>query len=218
MQASCPQCQTRIQVDDAKVPDRPFNVKCPKCANVVKLPGKGAAPSPAPMSDSATPAFSEESLRAVVGTPLATPGERALVSFPDPGLGQAVSQTLSRLGYAVDVVASEDAARLFDQGLFAIVATARVAAAPGKGESLYQRVTRSSPEARRRVFVILAGDEFKTGDGMQGWAVLADLVVSTHDAPMADNAIRTVMAERHRLYQVYLDAKRRYDESFATGS
>jgi hypothetical protein len=65
--------------------------------------------------------------------------------------------------------------------------------------------------------VILAGDEFKTGDGMQAWAVLADLVVATHDAGMADNAIRTVMAERHRLYQVYLDAKRRYDESFAAG-
>ena len=215
MQASCPQCQTRIQIDDAKVPDRPFNVKCPKCANVVKLPGRTAGPSP--MSDSATPAFSEESLRAVVGTPIATPGERALVSFPDPALAQAMSQTLNRLGYAVDVVAGDDAARLFDQGLFAVVATARVAAAPGKGESLYQRVTRSSPEARRRVFVILAGDEFKTGDGMQGWAVLADLVVSTRDAAMADNAIRTVVAERHRLYQVYLDAKRRYDESFAAG-
>lgn len=217
MQASCPQCQTRIQIDDAKVPDRPFNVKCPKCATVVKLPGKAAAPPPAPASDLAVPAFSEESLRAVVATSLATPGERALVSFPDPGLAQAVAQTLTRLGYAVDTVPGEDAARLFDQGLFAVVATARVAAAAGKGESLYQRMTRSSPEGRRRVFVILGGDEFKTGDGMQAWAVLADLVVATRDASMADNAIRTVMAERHRLYQVWLDAKRRYDESFAAG-
>ena len=217
MQASCPQCQTRIQIDDAKVPDRPFNVKCPKCAAVVKLPGKAAAPAPAPVSDLATPSFSAESLRTVVATPLATPGDRALVSFPDPALAQAASETLTRLGYAVDAVPGDDAARLFDQGLFAIVATARVAAAPGKAESLYQRMTRCSPEARRRVFVILSGDEFKTGDGMQAWAVLADLVVASRDAPMADNAIRTVMAERHRLYQVYLDAKRRYDESFAAG-
>jgi predicted Zn finger-like uncharacterized protein len=217
VQASCPQCQTRIQIDDAKVPDRPFNVKCPKCSTVVKLPGKAAAPPPAPVSDLATPAFSEEALRAVVGTHVATPGERALVSFAEPGLAHAVAQTLIRLGYAVDTVAADDAARLFDQGLFAVVATARVAAAAGKGESLYQRMTRSSPEGRRRVFVILCGDEFKTGDGMQAWAVLADLVVSTHDAAMADNAVRTVMAERTRLYQVYLDAKRRYDESFAAG-
>jgi predicted Zn finger-like uncharacterized protein len=209
VQASCPQCQARIQIDDAKVPDRPFSVKCPKCASVVKLPGKGAA------SDTAAPTFSEESLRANVGAkPLAAPGERALVSFPDPAVAEAMSQTLHRLGYAVDVVAADDAARLLDQGLFVVAAAARVAAPPGKGESLYQRITRSSPEFRRQVFVILAGEEFKTGDGTQAWAVLADLVLATRDVGMAENAIRTVMSERNRIYQVYVEAKRRYEESF----
>jgi predicted Zn finger-like uncharacterized protein len=211
VQTACPQCQTRIQIDDAKVPDKPFNIKCPKCGNVVKLPGKGAAAAPEPSA----PTFSEEALRAAVTSkPLAAPGERALVSFPDPGVAEAMSQTLHRLGYAVDVVPGEDAARLLDQGLFALAATARVAAQPGKGESLYQRVTRSSPEFRRQMFVILAGDEFKTGDGTQAWAVLADLVLANKDVAMADNAIRTVMAERNRLYQVYVEAKRRYEESF----
>jgi predicted Zn finger-like uncharacterized protein len=211
VQTACPQCQTRIQIDDAKVPDKPFNIKCPKCGNVVKLPGR-AAPAAAP--DTSAPTFSEEALRATVTKPVAAPGERALVSFPDPAVAEAMSQTLHRLGYAVDVVAGEDAARLLDQGLFAVCGTARVAAAAGKGESLYQRITRSSPEFRRQVFVILAGDEFKTGDGTQAWAVLADLVLSTKDVGMADNAVRTVMAERNRLYQVYIEAKRRYEESF----
>jgi len=212
VQAPCPQCQTRIQIDDAKVPDRPFNVKCPKCGAVVKLPGKMAAP---PAAEVATPAFSEESLRAAVDAkPLAAPGERAIVSFPDPTVAEAMGQTLTRLGYAVDNVPGDDAARLLDQGLFVVAATARVAAAPGKSESLYQRLTRMSPEGRRRVFVILAGDEFKTGDGTQAWAVLADLVLGTKDVGMADNALRTVMGERNRLYQVYVEAKRRHEESF----
>jgi predicted Zn finger-like uncharacterized protein len=214
VQANCPQCQTRIQIDDAKVPDRPFNVKCPKCGNVVKLPGRGSA---IPPSDTATPAFSEESLRqAVAAAPLATPGERAIVSFADPALAQTMAQTLTRLGYATDIVSGDDAARVLEQGLFTMAATARVAAPQGK-ESLYQRLTRSSPEARRKIFVILAGDEFKTGDGTQAWAVLADLVVSGRDAGMADNAIRTVMAERNRLYQVFVDAKKRHEESFTAG-
>jgi predicted Zn finger-like uncharacterized protein len=211
VQTACPQCQTRIQIDDAKVPDKPFNIKCPKCGNVVKLPGRAAA-SAAP--DTSAPTFSEEALRAAVSKPLAAPGERALISFPDPSVAEAMSQTLHRLGYAVDVVPGEDAARLLDQGLFVVCATARVAAASGKGESLYQRITRSSPEFRRHVFVILAGDEFKTGDGTQAWAVLADLVLSSKDVAMADNAVRTVMAERNRLYQVYIEAKRRHEESF----
>jgi predicted Zn finger-like uncharacterized protein len=211
VQANCPQCQTRIQIDDAKVPDRPFNVKCPKCGNIVKLPGRATG---VPASETSAPAFSEEALRqAVAAAPLASPGERAIVAFPDPGLAQTMAQTLTRLGYATDIVPGDDAARVLEQGLFTMAATARVAAAQGR-ESLYQRLTRSSPEARRKIFVILAGDEFKTGDGTQAWAVLADLVLSARDAGMADNAIRTVMAERARLYQVYVEAKRRHEESF----
>ena len=31
MQLDCPSCSQRVVVDDAKAPDRPFAVKCPKC-------------------------------------------------------------------------------------------------------------------------------------------------------------------------------------------
>jgi len=44
VQANCTNCQQRIVIDDAKVPDRAFSVKCPKCQTVVRFPGKGAAP------------------------------------------------------------------------------------------------------------------------------------------------------------------------------
>ena len=46
MQALCPQCSQKIVIDDAKVPDRPFNVRCPRCQSVVRLGGKGAASAP----------------------------------------------------------------------------------------------------------------------------------------------------------------------------
>jgi twitching motility protein PilT len=59
VQATCPQCGNAIVIDDAKVPDRPFGVKCPKCQAVVRLPGKQAgapatasAPPPAPPAPS----------------------------------------------------------------------------------------------------------------------------------------------------------------------
>lgn len=31
----CPNCSTRLQIDDEKVPSRPFTVRCPKCSNNV---------------------------------------------------------------------------------------------------------------------------------------------------------------------------------------
>ena len=51
----CPKCSTRLQIDDEKSPNRPFNVRCPKCNNTVS-----AGP--------ATPA-TEQSALAVGGSP-----------------------------------------------------------------------------------------------------------------------------------------------------
>ena len=31
----CPKCSTRLQIDDEKSPNRPFNVRCPKCSNTI---------------------------------------------------------------------------------------------------------------------------------------------------------------------------------------
>lgn len=35
MIVTCHNCATRLQLDDAKVPSRPFTVRCPKCAQIV---------------------------------------------------------------------------------------------------------------------------------------------------------------------------------------
>jgi len=39
----CPKCSTRLQVDQEKSPNRPFNVRCPKCNATIS----SGSPSPA---------------------------------------------------------------------------------------------------------------------------------------------------------------------------
>jgi predicted Zn finger-like uncharacterized protein len=51
----CPKCSTRLQVDQEKSPNRPFNVRCPKCNSTIS-------------SNGATPAL-EQSALAVGGSP-----------------------------------------------------------------------------------------------------------------------------------------------------
>ncbi len=232
MQALCPQCSQRIVIDDAKVPDRPFSVKCPKCQGVVKLAGKAAgseaaAPPPLPAESAPAPpptpasAPSADELRthmmaqarhALSGGEAHQP--RALVSFPQSSPAAGVTPLLARLGYMVDSAEGHDeAARLIEQGVYSLVATARVQAPPGKGETLYQRISRLSPDARRRIFLILVGDDFKSGDGTQAFVTLADLVLSTRDAAGAEIAIRNTLTERTRLYQAFTDARRRFEAS-----
>jgi predicted Zn finger-like uncharacterized protein len=254
VQAQCPQCAQRIVIDDAKVPEKPFAVKCPKCQTIVRLSGKGAAaappppepeisfeespvpsppaavpaPAPAPVAVSSAPTteaaasvLHEEmrsqmmaQLRREMAGPGAEPSshERALVSIPDRSQAAAITLILTRLGYNVDSVEEhEDAARFVEQGAYAVAATTRAAAAGGRTESLYQRITRLSPDQRRRLFVILVGDEFKSGDSVQAFATVGDLVLNSRDAGGADNVLRSVMAERKRLYQVFVDARRRFE-------
>ena len=239
MQASCPKCSHKVVVDDAKAPERAFSVKCPKCQTPVRFAGKVAAVPPAPAAAtspaSATVVPGAElppstsgggdggdmragmmaQLRREMG--LAAGGAeaslRALIAVPDAGQTAALSQSLTRLGYTIDALdEAGEALRLVEQGVYAVVVTTKSATAAGK-ETLLQRVGRLNPEGRRRVFLVLAGDEFKTGDGTQAFAAMADLVVGSHDTAGVEAALRNTLAERTRLYQMFTEARRRFEAS-----
>lgn len=222
MQANCPQCSHRIVIDDARAPDRPFSVKCPKCQTVVRFPGRtaaGTAPvapaaaAPAPSAPGAGDEAASESLtqlRRQVGDAARGGATQVLVAVPDRALAGALTLPLTRLGYTIEVLDTpEEGGRMLEQGVFGVVITTRTAAVPGKGETLYQRVTRLNPEARRRIFLILVGEDLKTGDGTQAFVLQADLVVNPKDAGSVEGGLLNAMAERNRVYQAFLEARKR---------
>lgn len=213
MQAQCSQCSTRIQIDDTKVPDRPFKVRCPKCQAVMTLPGRGAdspaAPEAEPPSWEPPPPPPPETVarrERAEGN-----ANDALIALAGPAAA-GLREALERLEFHVDSVDDvEEGARLLEQGVYEVAVTARTPPEPGKPESLAQRMLRMPLDTRRRVFVILVGQEFRTADGTQAWAAQADLVVNTADAGRCEHLIRSTMTERKRLYQPLLDARRRID-------
>jgi len=86
----CQKCSTRLQIDDEKSPQRPFNVRCPKCNNTVS-------------SGPASPA-TEQSALAVGGSP----------STDHPRFEQSTARAYQpATAGAVDApVANEDALRM----------------------------------------------------------------------------------------------------------
>jgi predicted Zn finger-like uncharacterized protein len=242
VQANCPQCAQRIVIDDARVPDRAFSVKCPKCQTTVKFPGRPPVDGPATVPPAAqgvtspadpgtyagdaapppaAPVVADEvrtqlmaQLRremTLVNTAEAGTAGRALVAHPDRALAGAITVMLSRQGYVVDTIEDwEEAARLVEQGVYSLVLTTRVPAAQGK-ENVYTRIARLSPDNRRRLCLVLVGDDLKTGDGLQAFTANCDLVLNTREAPNADTLVRNTIHERVRLYQVYQDARHRHE-------
>jgi predicted Zn finger-like uncharacterized protein len=246
--AQCPQCATKVQIDDAKVPDKPFRVRCPKCQGLISLPGRAAAPADpasaafeppppapeppaagAPVSEAPPPAASPFNLPAADTGPSAAPDafavanalarreklqeshNDALVALAGPAAAH-LHAALEKLGYRVDTVDDvEEGARLLEQGAYELAVTARDTAAAGRPATLSQRILRLPSEARRRVFVVLVGDDFRSGDGTQAWSAQADLVLSTADTARADGLVRATLAERRRLYQPFLDARRKIE-------
>jgi len=221
VQANCPQCAHRIVVDDARAPDRPFSVKCPKCQTVVRFPGRTAAAvapaaapaAAAPPAGAAEKAEASESLarlRREIGAGDRGAATQVLVAVPDRAVAGALTMPLTRLGHTIEMLDTPDeGGRLLEQGVYGVVITTRTAAVPGKGETLYQRVTRLNPDARRRIFLILVGDEVKTGDGTQAFVAQADFVVNPRAAGSVEGPLLNAMTERSRIYQAFLDARKR---------
>jgi len=213
VQTNCPQCKNLLVLDDAKIPDTPFMLKCPKCQATVKLPGKGASAvqrAPAPSSD--TPTTAALATPAPVTPPAAPPIGKALFGLPNADSASAMGAALGRLGFAsesLDPQLEEKILRL-QQGEYPVVVTSRNGMPEER--NLYRIVRTLSAEIRRRVFLILVGDEFKTGEGTQAFAVLADLVVQATDGATCERVVAQTMIERRRVYQVFWDAEERKAE------
>jgi hypothetical protein len=220
----CPKCQTPVKFAGkaAAAAGPPAAVPPATSAPAASAPAAEAA-APATPAVPAAGSVQGDDMRAGMMAQLRremglmpgvdTISMRALVALTDAGPAAAIAQGLGRLGYAVDTFDdSGESVRLVEQGVYAVIVTSRAAAAAGK-ETLLQRIGRLNPEGRRRVFVVLVGDEFKTGDGTQAFAAVADLVLNGTDAAGVAAVLRSTMGERTRLYQLFSEARRRFEAS-----
>ncbi len=222
MQATCSSCQNVVNVDEnnPKLPTGPFSVKCPKCQTPVRFPGRGGA-APAAKAEASKPAAEEAPRQAEtapaapgpVGSvvpvkPTALPGERALVALDDKQRAGELARSLMRLGYEVDIMPDAEGVRAMELGAHSIVAMARTVAESG-ALTCYQRLFLLPSDIRRLFFLILVGDEYTTGDGVQAFVVHGDLVVASADAGACETVIRERLIERNRLFRVFVECKRK---------
>lgn len=224
MQATCSSCQNVVTVDEnnPKLPTGPFSVKCPKCQTPVRFPGRGGAagkaeaPKPAaedaPRPADPAPAPATPGASTIPLKPTALPGERALVALDDKQRAGELARSIMRLGYEVDIMSDADGVRAMELGAHTIVAMARTVAESG-ALTCYQRLFLLPSDIRRLFFLILVGDEYTTGDGVQAFVVHGDLVVASPDAGSCEVVIRERLIERNRLFRVFVECKRKNEAS-----
>lgn len=219
MQANCSSCANVVTVDEnnPKLPAGPFSVKCPKCQTPVRFPGRPAKPAAAPAAtaaparEAAAPAAPRSSIPL---KPTALPGERALVALDDQERASEIARCLELLGYEVDLMSDADGVRAIEQAAHVIVVMARTVA-EGGALTCYQRLFLLNSDIRRAFFLVLVGDEYTTGDGVQAFVVHGDMVIASPDASSCEVMIRDRLIERTRLFRAFIDCKRKNEASVA---
>jgi hypothetical protein len=119
-----------------------------------------------------------------------------------------VTSVLGRLGFAVEQIEPVDDKILrLQHGDFAVIVSARDGVADDR--NVYRIIQTMPLEIRRRLFLVLVGDDLQTGEGIQAFALLADLVVHSKDVASCDRVLAQTLQERKRVYQTFWDAEDR---------
>ncbi|MCA1636019.1 MAG: zinc-ribbon domain-containing protein [Acidobacteria bacterium] len=214
MIVTCPNCTTRLQLDDAKIPTRAFSVRCPKCEQLIN------APPPTQQNH-------KDALGAVGDLPEVA---RLLSALLRRGAGETVDAQVARRPVwerrrallCVGSAQGDDAARALAENNFEVYLAAD---APQAVERMREDVpdvlvldaefdTREQgalsmcreinslrmPERRRLVFVQLSTTA-RTGDAHAAFLLNANLVVNSSEVKELPRALEKNLRDLNELYR-----------------
>jgi predicted Zn finger-like uncharacterized protein len=225
MEVTCEHCNTKLNIPDEKIPKgQVVKFTCPKCKEKISLDTRQEAtekPSPAETgelqpdsvaskgaaekeeggygyqdySDDKALDFFEE------GTKL------ALVMEGDDGRAQKVKRAVEELGYQyVPTSSTRDATGKLRFHHFDLI----IISDGFDGQQLEQSpilnyLNRMGMTVRRRIFVALLGDKFKTKDDMMTFAMSANVVINNKDMDRMGAILKKAITENEKFYKVYTD-------------
>lgn len=223
MEITCEHCKAKLNIPDGKIPrDQVVKINCPKCKNRITLdhreaespassPAQPAAPVEgeaktgrkpegegygyADFSDDAALDFFEEGVKL------------ALVMDGDPDRAAAIKEALGGLGYrCVLTPNTRDAIGKMRFHHFDLLMLAEGFDGQALDHSpILNYLNHASMSVRRRVFLALLGDRFKTLDNMMSFALSANVVINTGDLQNLPAILKRALSESEKFYKVFMD-------------
>jgi hypothetical protein len=218
MEVTCESCNSKLNIPDEKVPKgQVVKFTCPKCKGKVTVDGRKAAQAePASAPEPETPPAPEEK------PPQAkTPGrideeaaelgfleegvQLALVLPRDPDEDEKIKAAVEELGYKY--VTSENTRKAvgnmrihrFD----VVILSDQFDGIDLKQSPVLQYLNHLSISVRRRTFLALVGDDFRTMDNMAAFSLSANMVMNREDLDKMHLILKQGVMENDRFYKVY---------------
>ncbi len=230
MEVTCGQCKTKLSILDEKIPrDQVLKISCPKCKYRITLDTRSSGAANAMESvleeSDRTGMFhlkfieSKRQKESEKGYTYSDYSEDKALDFYEEGTklalimgsdaeqDQKINSIVGELGYkGVVTPNTRDALGKMRFHQFDMI----VLSDGFDGQSLdnspiLNHMNRLTMSVRRRSFLALLGDKFKSMDHMMSFAMSANAVFNTNDLDRLSLMLRKSLSENEKLYKVFMD-------------
>ncbi|MBF0529663.1 MAG: hypothetical protein HQK55_10415 [Deltaproteobacteria bacterium] len=236
MKIPCQSCQAILNIpDDRLAPGMDFSFNCPRCKNKNTIhvpegetsetvsfmpdtppdhapikPSPREAPSPTSANQTHPPATSVEEEDGMVGEFYEDGAKLALICFDDGPMRDNLKNQVLELGYVPVIPASgrDTLQRLRVTQFNLILLHESYDGQSPTNNSVLQFIQPMEMTTRRRVVLILFGQNFSTLDHMTAYSMSVNAVANLADEAHFGKIIRRATAEHERFYRVYFDVMR----------
>lgn len=212
MQIKCSSCDRAINISDEKLPkDKAFSVTCPGCKKKIKV---DQHLHPAAPESAAVPQEPEK--EAIDTTSLVEShefeddddqvfyDENAKIALVlDDRNKEAWTRDLEALDYKIQYAKSpEHAAHKMKFTQFHLIAlNENFGNVSLENNVAYQHLLEMQMSSRRKIFLVLLGDDFKSMNNMQAFAASANLVLNQKDLDKVPQILKQAISENDLFYK-----------------
>ena len=214
MDITCSSCGTTLSVPDEKLPqNQVVNITCPKCKGKIKVDTRELDLKPAARknAEEAEEEFFSEYENDTGPLEFFEEGVKlAIVLESDDLRLSEIIPALEELGYKViQPLALQEAMSKIRLHPFDMIILSDGFDGKGlEGNPIINYLNHLSMSVRRKIFLVLLSDRFKTMDNMMAFAMSANLVVNPEDLPNMRLILKKGTSENEKFYKVFTDTLR----------
>jgi len=235
MEIVCGSCSAKLNIPDEKLPrGQRVSVKCPRCKNKLVIDTPTAeVPSPSnhiseqsenPVENAALPSVQGgydsfpyedmpgfDDMEADSALDSYGEGEKlALVMVPDNARLEKIKEALGELNY--NTIRAENTleavSKMRFQNFDLVILSDHFDNTLLQQSHILQYLNHLSMSIRRKMFVLLMGDTFRTMDHMSAFAMSANLVANWKDLVRLSSILGRALLDNEKFYKVFMDVLR----------
>ena len=225
MEVTCRNCSTKMNIPDEKIPgDRAVRIACPKCKSKITLHPKNAPRGGAEHgqtgeyhlrfiesrkgSKEKDEGYGYEEYSGDEALDFFEEGAKvALVLTPTDEMREKIKRAVEELGYrCIFSTDTRDATGKMRFHHFDLIAISDgFDGQEAEKSPILGYLNRVSMSVRRRIFLVLLSDKFKTMDNMMAFALSANAVINTKDMEKLQPILKKAISDNDKFYKIFVD-------------